>query len=78
MINAVSPDARFSSAVVSRIHGTAISISANISTGRHRLKAGRIAPALPASSSRTTADSDVRPRTTTDGSSCFTATRMKK
>jgi hypothetical protein len=77
-IRAVRPDARCCSAVVSRIHGIAISITPKIATGRQRRSAGRIAPDLPASTNSTTAASDVRPNTTTGGSSCFTATRMRK
>ena len=77
-IKAVMPEARCVSAVVSRIHGMAISITANANTGRHRRRAARIAPCLAAMITNTVAANEVRLKTTTGGSSSFTATRIMK
>jgi hypothetical protein len=78
MMSAARPEAMCCSAVVSRIHGIAISSTAKATIGRQCASAGRIPSARFARYSNTTAASEVRPNTTTAGSSSSTATRMKK
>src|SRR4051812_20347454 len=77
-ISAVRPEARCCSAVVSKIHGIAISTIAKANTYRQCANAARIAPARRARSISTIAANDVLPNTTTGGSNSLTATRIRK